>query len=460
MKRSLRRLGGRLLDRIVSRLSGPVERRLRESQARRALRAFATSPLCGVGIEVKGRLTLTGGQWAAIGNNVHIGDNAYIRAEGGLVIGDNTHISRNVTICTVNHDYEGWTLPYDERLRERPVTIGRDVWIGTGASITPGSRIGDGAVVGMGGVVAGNVPLGSVVVAPKTRILGRRDEAHYKSLRKTGQFGGARGYQLDPTEVAAFAPTIDDVRPFFVVSTGRSGSLTIARTLSQHPDVTCLHEPRAQLIQMSAEWAHGLRDPDAVRADLDAIYTASVCRGPIFGESDQNLSVLLDPLLARLPEARVIWLIRDGRDFVASAVRKGWYGGGPPPDGRRPAWDMYRLRGDLCGDVPTDTWGSMSAFERVCWYWSYVNRTIANRVESLREDRWRRVHLENLASEVPSLLNFLGAFPYPATIKRHNAGGGTAMAWSTAEARTFERLCGSEMDRWYPAWRSDVPDLN
>ena len=58
--------------------------------------------------------------------------------------------------------------------------------------------------------------------------------------------------------------------PFFVVTTGRSGSVSLALTLSQHPYVCALHESQRGLIRLSWEkltaavrQAHG--DPGARR---------------------------------------------------------------------------------------------------------------------------------------------------------------------------------------------------
>ena len=39
-----------------------------------------------------------------IGTDVFLGSNFFIRAAGGVTIGDYTHISRNVVIHTVNHN--------------------------------------------------------------------------------------------------------------------------------------------------------------------------------------------------------------------------------------------------------------------------------------------------------------------------------------------------------------------
>ena len=49
---------------------------------------------CGYGSKIWGSAIITGIEQVEIGDNVHIGDGAFIRAEGGLIIGDNTHISQ------------------------------------------------------------------------------------------------------------------------------------------------------------------------------------------------------------------------------------------------------------------------------------------------------------------------------------------------------------------------------
>lgn len=93
----------------------------------------------GVGGHLGKDLKISAPEKVWLGDNVHIGQGGWIRAEGGLVIGSHTHISRNITIYTVNHDYLGKRLPYDENLIGKPVTIGENVWIGMNVSIAPGT---------------------------------------------------------------------------------------------------------------------------------------------------------------------------------------------------------------------------------------------------------------------------------------------------------------------------------
>ncbi len=131
-----------------------------------------------------------------LGDNVHIGRDAWIRAEGGLVIGSNTHISRNVTIYTINHDYGGERLPYDDKIVKKPVLIGENVWIGMNVSIAPGTKIGEGAIIALGACVSGEVPPLSIVGHQRLRVLGQRDAKHYHRLKDLGHFGGADGREI------------------------------------------------------------------------------------------------------------------------------------------------------------------------------------------------------------------------------------------------------------------------
>lgn len=154
---------------------------------------------CGRGVRVNGPVRITGHDRITIGENVHIGEGAFIRGEGGLNIGDNTHISRNLLVYTMNHNYEGTRLPYDDTTVLKPVVIGKNVWIGMNVSITPGSRIGDGAIVGMGTLVSGDVPAMSIIGSQPWRILSWRNEERYSVLESSGAFGGPSGreYRID-----------------------------------------------------------------------------------------------------------------------------------------------------------------------------------------------------------------------------------------------------------------------
>jgi acetyltransferase-like isoleucine patch superfamily enzyme len=79
---------------------------------------------CGKGVRLNGFSTFISPAEIHIGNNVHIGQNAWFRADGGLEIEDNTHMSRNCVIFTANHNILGKRLPYDDTFLKKHMQIG------------------------------------------------------------------------------------------------------------------------------------------------------------------------------------------------------------------------------------------------------------------------------------------------------------------------------------------------
>ena len=151
---------------------------------------------CGEGCGLWGAVHITGVEEMSLGRNVHSGGGAFIRAEGGLSIGDNTHISRNLVLYTINHRRDGLRIPYDETYEKRSVVIHPNVWIGMNVCIVPGTVVGEGAIIGMGTVLSGEIPPMSVVVGSRWRVVGTRDAAHYEDCVKRQAFGGPNGMRL------------------------------------------------------------------------------------------------------------------------------------------------------------------------------------------------------------------------------------------------------------------------
>lgn len=151
----------------------------------------------GKDIIINGKCSITGYRNIHVGNNVHFGNNSRIRGEGGLYIGDNTHISRNLVLYTVNHQFEGSRLPYDEEHISKEVRIGKNVWIGMNVIILPGSTIGDGAIIGAGTVISGTVPPLSIAVGSKFRVIGKRNEDKYWALESANKYGEIDGREYN-----------------------------------------------------------------------------------------------------------------------------------------------------------------------------------------------------------------------------------------------------------------------
>jgi maltose O-acetyltransferase len=112
-----------------------------------------------------------------IGENVSFSGDVLLYANAPIEIGDHTMIAYRVIFHTSTHDYNDhpmWTKRID-----KPIKVGKHVWIGTGAIILPGIIIQDYAVIGAGSVVTANVPEGAIVAGNPARIIKYREKESY-----------------------------------------------------------------------------------------------------------------------------------------------------------------------------------------------------------------------------------------------------------------------------------------
>lgn len=255
---------------------------------------------------------------------------------------------------------------------------------------------------------------------------------------------------------------------YFVVSTGRSGTQSLTALLEALPGYRAFHEPEPALVRESAAFRYGDLGQEAVAAILRDTRTPQV-DGLVYCESNQTISLLLPVAADIFPEARFIWLIRNGLDVVASAYQKQWYSGHSenhdryedcPPVERQ--WIDWRIRGDLSGEMTEQEWEALSRFGKCCWYWGYVNRTIEKDIAGLSGDRRFFLRLENLDGTLPELLDWIGvAGRASIQAPRRNMALRVPYhwsGWSGEEKGLFDRFCGDVMDRHYPTWRGAVDD--
>lgn len=164
----------------------------------RAIREYQTAQIAKHTIPMSqaGPGYITGLTALTVEENVHIGADFFIRAEGGVRIGENTHISHGLTIYSHNHDYRGKRLPYDDTYLHRSVDIGRNVWIGIHVTILPGTVVGDGAIIGAGATVNGQIEAGAIIGAATGQKIASRDMEHYTRLDKAKSYSGHGGGEL------------------------------------------------------------------------------------------------------------------------------------------------------------------------------------------------------------------------------------------------------------------------
>jgi len=112
-----------------------------------------------------------------IGKNVSFGGNVYLHSDAVIEIGEATMIGYNSILHTSTHDYTDhpmWTKRID-----RPIKIGKHVWIGTGAIILGGVVIEDYAVIAAGTVITKNVPKGAIICGNPAKIIKYRSPETY-----------------------------------------------------------------------------------------------------------------------------------------------------------------------------------------------------------------------------------------------------------------------------------------
>lgn len=95
-------------------------------------------------------LTILGGCWVEIGENVFIGPHCTIATGIHSLVAEERRIKPDKD--GVYHDYE----------YGKPIKIGNNVWIASNVTICGGVTIGDGTVVGAGSVVTKDIPQGVI----------------------------------------------------------------------------------------------------------------------------------------------------------------------------------------------------------------------------------------------------------------------------------------------------------
>ncbi|MEY2829960.1 MAG: hypothetical protein RIQ33_1818, partial [Bacteroidota bacterium] len=112
------------------------------------------------------------GKFIKIGNNVGMGEFAYLGGAAGLEIGDDCIIGQYLSCHPENHNFEN----PDELIRlqgttRKGIKIGKNCWIGSKVTFLDGVEIGDGCVIAAGSVVNKSFPSQSVIGGVPAKLL-------------------------------------------------------------------------------------------------------------------------------------------------------------------------------------------------------------------------------------------------------------------------------------------------
>ncbi len=128
----------------------------------------------GQGVNIKPCVNIKYPWFLEIGNNVWLGEEAWIDNKAKVTIGNNVCISQGAYILTNNHDYKKETFD----LIIKPITIEDGVWIGARAMVCPGVTLKSHSVITAGSVISKDAQAyGIYKGAPAERVKERVIEA-------------------------------------------------------------------------------------------------------------------------------------------------------------------------------------------------------------------------------------------------------------------------------------------
>lgn len=260
-------------------------------------------------------------------------------------------------------------------------------------------------------------------------------------------------------------------RPFFIVSSGRSGTAMLTKALSQSPEVTIEHEYMVNIVQpLAVRRYHGLASPQEAETALKATYGAAIhyCQTPLWGDSSNKLSWLIPDLIKAFPQARFIHLVRDGRKVAGSYFHKlgaenyddrsssifADYLRAPHAMQMPPPEKKYWWPHPLPGSLWADTFAGFDQFERIAWHWAEINAVILREMEKVPLAQRFFVRLEDLRASpatVKALYAFLGLAwqnnIFSIFQRPHNVNRPVDTPLTQDQTARFARIAGPMMER-------------
>jgi hypothetical protein len=261
----------------------------------------------------------------------------------------------------------------------------------------------------------------------------------------------------------------DVTQPFFIVSSGRSGTAMLHKSLSA--DAEMQHEYMVQITQPLAVRRYlGLVDSTKALAILAETHAAAIgfSAAAHWGDSSNKLSWLIPELAELLPTAKFVHLARDGRKVAGSYFRKlgdecyddrsthilqahyddPAHAPAPPPE-KKYWWPVPRR-----SDPSARAFRCYSQFERICWHWAEINRVIVESLAALPRHRHLFVRLEDLCTSSATARELYGFLNLPyhegkfATFsKPHNVNRPEDRLLDASERRRFDAISSAMMQR-------------
>jgi len=156
----------------------------------------------------------------------------------------------------------------------------------------------------------------------------------------------------------------------FIVSTGRTGTKFFAHFFNSFPGVYSVHEPYPSFLKLGIDYAQKHAGFDEAvriinRGRQVLCHQTKRKQATIYIESNNRIFSLLRPIRNIFPDAKIVYIVRDGRDYVRSGMSRPWYSDSD---------SILRLRADMfSNDLYAKRWKQMTRFEKIVWRWYKKN---------------------------------------------------------------------------------------
>ena len=226
-----------------------------------------------------------------------------------------------------------------------------------------------------------------------------------------------------------------DLPVYFCMNSGRCGSASLVRFLQSNRVLNCFHEKRPDLLQ------EGLLFHAGELSRRQAVRRISATRRGVFFEANNRLFSLAHPIKEAFPNARFVFLHRDGRQVVRSGMQRRWF----QHDDR---FGKRRLGADQ----------SSSPFVKCCRYWASVNQRILEDLSHYPDDTLT-ISFEGLTNgnDIQRVAAFLDIqLTHPQVFPQHNRTTTWSISsydkWPVQWRQQFDEICGPTMDRLGYPW--------
>jgi Sulfotransferase family len=268
-------------------------------------------------------------------------------------------------------------------------------------------------------------------------------------------------------------------KPFFIVSSGRSGTAMLHKALSAAGDIEMHHEFAVNTVQpLGVRRYLDLIDRANALEILNNSYLPAIAQSSAarWGDSSNKLSWLIPELAELIPAAKFVHLVRDGRKVASSyfhklgdecyddrsnAILQAHYDDpvhvpAPPPE-KKYWWPVPRH-----DDPMAQGFRGFDQFRRIAWHWAQINKVILISLAALTPERHLFVRLEDLVSSprlVRSLFEFLETSYrdelFAVFARPHNVNRPEDCPLTTTQRAAFERIASPMMERLGYAERAE-----